>query len=481
MEIAKSMNNIDVIIKNFGKVQHAEFKVKPFTVIAGKNASGKSYITRSLYTFFSSFNKDHLSIEVDASVFTINRIVSRMYFYSDNPSQKVYDHINFVKDTFSQLEKSVDLIFHQSTLILQLSQKDDLYDDINRVKSACNSLIEVIQTYKKYDDLLQLSKRILLAVNKLEKLMDKPHESLAFGLAKQLEQSLVNNFLVSSVSKLKNRGAKETDNVSFSFGKDIGNVYLKSNSISVDLKEKGVDEFQKIDNVVYLESPVYWKIKDVLGSWVESRNNPFLRRQLKHQQKELKKIPDYILDTFALADSEIVVDEVHDSLALLKSKIIHSIGGHVQISDSGDIQFVEYGESNEQHVIDLHHTATGAVSLGVIALLLEKNVIVPNSVLIFDEPEVNLHPAWQQIMIKVLYELSVAGVRIVFASHSFDMMESIEKLMDSHERKDMDVEEHFSIIQLEAGQTINTTAPVFKKIDAVKADLGKPLFDLFMD
>jgi predicted ATPase len=41
----------------------------------------------------------------------------------------------------------------------------------------------------------------------------------------------------------------------------------------------------------------------------------------------------------------------------------------------------------------LHQTATGAISLGIIALLLEKKIIVPNSVLIFDEPEVNLHPA----------------------------------------------------------------------------------------
>lgn len=475
------MNNIDVVIKNFGKVQHAEFQVKPFTVIAGKNASGKSYITRLLYCLFSSLNKDHLSIDVDSSVFGIRHFVSRMYYFSDNPSKKVYDNIEVIKCAFEQLEKNVDLIFHQSTLVLQIFQKDGLDDDIKKMKIACDFLIDTIMSIKKYQDLLLSTQRVLLMINKLEKLVEKPHESLALGLSQQLELSLKNNFLVSSLSKLKNRNTKEGDDVSFSFGKEIGNVYLKSNSISVDFKANGVDEFQKIDNVVYLESPVYWKIKDVLGGWAESRSDPFLRRRLKHQQKELKKIPDYILDTFALADSEIVVDEVHDKLISLKHKIIKSIGGHVQISDSGDIQFVEYDELNGQHVIDLHHTATGAVSLGVIALLLDKNVIVPNSVLIFDEPEVNLHPAWQHIMIKVLYELSAAGVRIVLASHSFDMMENIEKLMDSHESKQMDVEEHFSIIQLDAGKTINENSPVFKKLDAVKADLGMPLFDLFTD
>jgi len=102
-------------------------------------------------------------------------------------------------------------------------------------------------------------------------------------------------------------------------------------------------------------------------------------------------------------------------------------------------------------------------------------------VLIFDEPEVNLHPAWQQVMIQVLYQLSVAGVRIVMASHSFDMMESIEKMMDLHAEKDKDVNEHFSIIQLEDGVSINENKPIFKKIDSVKADLGMPLFNLFSE
>ena len=42
------MKSIDVDIQNFGKIKQAKFQVKPFTVIAGKNASGKSFVTRGL-------------------------------------------------------------------------------------------------------------------------------------------------------------------------------------------------------------------------------------------------------------------------------------------------------------------------------------------------------------------------------------------------------------------------------------------------
>ena len=58
-------------------------------------------------------------------------------------------------------------------------------------------------------------------------------------------------------------------------------------------------------------------------------------------------------------------------------------------------------------------------------------------------------------------------------------LESIEKTMDEHERAGQDLNQHFSIIQLEQGTTINQNRPIFKKLAAVKADLGMPLFDLF--
>jgi predicted ATPase len=38
----------DIGIRNFGKINDAKIKIRPFTVIAGKNSSGKSFVTKSL-------------------------------------------------------------------------------------------------------------------------------------------------------------------------------------------------------------------------------------------------------------------------------------------------------------------------------------------------------------------------------------------------------------------------------------------------
>jgi hypothetical protein len=82
-------------------------------------------------------------------------------------------------------------------------------------------------------------------------------------------------------------------------------------------------------------------------------------------------------------------------------------------------------------------------------------------------------------MIQVLYQLSVSGVKIIMASHSFDMMSTIERMMELHEEKGLDVGDHFSLVQLDDGNTINHDKPPYKKLDAIKGDLGMPLFNLF--
>ena len=48
----------DLHIQNFGKVKSADIHLRPFTVIVGPNSSGKSFITKALYSIFHSMNKD---------------------------------------------------------------------------------------------------------------------------------------------------------------------------------------------------------------------------------------------------------------------------------------------------------------------------------------------------------------------------------------------------------------------------------------
>lgn len=47
-----------VEIKNFGKLNHAKIKCRDITVFAGTNSTGKSYVSRTLYSIFSALAID---------------------------------------------------------------------------------------------------------------------------------------------------------------------------------------------------------------------------------------------------------------------------------------------------------------------------------------------------------------------------------------------------------------------------------------
>jgi predicted ATPase len=473
------MKHIDVEINNFGKIKQAKFQVKPFTVIAGKNASGKSFITRGLYSVFSTLNKDHFSIDLEADIYSVQQVSENMSTDFEPQSQEASKLWTEMRSIVNQLAKNMTLSCQQGMSVSQLASIGVIETDVQQLRKAHNALGVLIVIDKDNKLASRFWDMFQNFIVHLEFVVRHPEIYFNNLLAEQCEQALVENFQINSFSKLQNKETAPENELHFNFGEAVGQLFSKSNELYFESNAQGVDDFQRLDNVIYLESPMYWKIKDALKGWVNSRNDPALRRQVKHQEKALKKVPQYILDTFELLDTDIVQDESYPELIKLKQTIEQCIGGHIKLSDGGNLQFAQQNEQGERYSVDLNQMATGATSLGIIALMLDKNIIVPNSVLIFDEPEVNLHPAWQQVMIQVLYQLSLAGVIIVMASHSFDMMQCIEKLLDVHETDDKDASEHFSIVQLEDGSTINHNKPLYKKLDAVKADLGMPLFDLF--
>ena len=68
----------------------------------------------------------------------------------------------------------------------------------------------------------------------------------------------------------------------------------------------------------------------------------------------------------------------------------------------------------------------GLANLGMLALLIERGVLEPGSFLFIDEPEANLHPAWQVEMAEFLFELARQGVQVVISTHSMTILKWLE-------------------------------------------------------
>ena len=135
------MKNIDVEINSFGKIKQAKFQLKPFTIIAGKNASGKSFITRALYCVFSSLNKDHLAIDFADSVFRLQSLMDGVQVFSESPSEKIKSQIGLLADTIDNLSNNIELTFHQNSLSSQINNIAILKTDLLKLSTVHEQLL----------------------------------------------------------------------------------------------------------------------------------------------------------------------------------------------------------------------------------------------------------------------------------------------------------------------------------------------------
>ena len=60
-------------------------------------------------------------------------------------------------------------------------------------------------------------------------------------------------------------------------------------------------------------------------------------------------------------------------------------------------------------------------------MLLQNGLVKQERILIFDEPEVHLHPKWQLEMAKMIVEIVKKGVRVLVNSHSPYMIEALKR------------------------------------------------------
>jgi len=91
--------------------------------------------------------------------------------------------------------------------------------------------------------------------------------------------------------------------------------------------------------------------------------------------------------------------------------------------DKKEWRFVKNNRS-----FQINNVAMGIKQFGIIEILLKNGYISKNRILIFDEPEVHLHPKWQIEFARLIVELVKKDVKVLITSHSPFFIEAIENL-----------------------------------------------------
>ncbi len=184
-----------------------------------------------------------------------------------------------------------------------------------------------------------------------------------------------------------------------------------------------------LSRVVFFESPAYWKVRDALKAAKEIANFPFLLRHKKN--KKLTGVPKYFYDLDA-ALTEHAKKESLTEVEDLTTDLERELGGEFLFSGN-DLVF-KYHESSKE--ISKNLISFGMTNIGMIHSLLKNNIITPGSFVFIDEPETNLHPTWQVLLMNVLVKLAERKVNIVIATHSIDMIKALEVGLKERSRAD---------------------------------------------
>lgn len=122
---------------------------------------------------------------------------------------------------------------------------------------------------------------------------------------------------------------------------------------------------------------------------------------------------------------------ISESLKEVNEKISSMIPGNFQFSSEGEY-YIERGKK-----LRISNLATGSKLFAILKILLEKGEITDKSILVFDEPEAHLHPAWQNAFAEIITLLvKEVGVRILLTTHSPNFVLAIDAYMRKYDISD---------------------------------------------
>ena len=472
---ASSYMSFKVAIKNIGKLADAELRVGRFTVFAGPNNTGKSFVSKLLYSLFDAMNANPAETYINRLISPVEDAVLRMEpWIGKNPAgfaiqARLAGAIMAEGRRLNALvkEASIDQLDGMiPSLVSQTAKMQDMAADIltSSLKDVekdfgdeQQSAREAMEKWKQRE-----LENVISSLAKLKETLNQTDaRNLIFaGIQEKIRQNLIQNFQVPSLSDLRNEEtALSKVNV-----ENFGSFEFSNGEIRFDTDISWIKQFQQYSSVIYLESPVYWKLRNVLE---EIRRYPTFFT--KSGREPLSGVPGYFYDLARALKfeytGEIAFPDVYERLTC--SDVI---GGKIGISETGDLSFQENGRS-----FSLPVTAMGIANLGILALLIERKVLDKGSYLFIDEPEAHLHPSWQVRMAENLFELSRQGVNVVIATHSADIL----KWLEVHVKKNPDDEQLVALNQFPVnGRQVGEDFE--SRIAEIKQELTKPFSDLYL-
>ena len=406
---------MEIVVKNIGKVKEANIKINGITVIAGENDTGKSTISKALFTVFNSFynindkvkQQRKRSIENIINKHTVNEIDFDENFFN----------------TFFKNSNSINLI--ANTIIENFAT---YIKDNNKLKN------EILNYFKNFD--LKLKNSTILNISN-----------------KEIESSIL------------------TDNLNNEFNGQINNIFINEKGIiEIKLKNKQLKFIISNDKVEDIEKTS----ETIITSEAVYLDDPFIiDKNFDNEKISNHKI---FLVNKLFYDDESTNNNV-EKIAI--SKKLENIYNRLNIVCPGNMvesnkntNDFSYRFNNKE--LDIKNLSAGLKTFVILKTLLEKGILEENGVIILDEPEIHLHPAWQVIFAELIVLIQKEfNMHILLNTHSPYFLNAIEIYAEKH-----NIKEKCNFYSAYLSEQFSEFKDVTDNIEEIYYKLARPFQDL---
>lgn len=479
--------NYDIYIENLGAIREANITITPLTILAGENGTGKSFVTKFLYSILNVINTNIYAKKMNSTISQITRLLEKTLNNEDlNLGEIELIELNSFKKTFDTLKSiinekdflSLDNVDYSS--LIDIIQKYSLLFKEHIIPTVLNKEIKSKESDIFLENLKDniglkgdLSNFIFkIEVNaipsKLEELvtyLKSPIDTYIELTKESLQNELKENFQISELKDLIKFGESECI---FKVNELIDIIINTDNDIHIKFDQKYFEKITQINRLVFFESPVYWRLLTLINE-----DNRSYKRLLSKEvnDEKLSGVPKHFLDLKELLFTNFKDGERPSFIIESANNLKKQLKGSFE-SNNNDLIF----QNLEGQSISKSLVSFGMTNIGIIQAVLSKNIINKGAFMFIDEPESNLHPEWQAVLANVLVQLAKNGVYVIITTHSSDML----KAFDISIREQKVIEELSTYYLKSDGKLLNMTDDKFSPIEMARRKLLETYEELMM-
>ena len=360
-------------IKNVGKLKEADVEINGITVIAGENNTGKSTVSKTLFSLFNGF------------------------YNFDNKMLKLKS--KDIRNIFWRFIKNLNR--ENANILIDISDK--IVKDTS-YKFDRNKLIKLIQENRNF-----------ISIEYLGEVSEKIFDILNIKDEEYLENT---------ISYILNN---EFDNqINTIWSDDLGEIALKIKENELKLKIKN-NQVIKIENKINLRAKVIY----IDDPFVIDNLNKYKWRDINYLENhreslETKLIREKNEKTF----SEKIIAK--NNLQQITEKLKEVINGKIKFNQG---KWIYELENNKE--LNLKNLSAGLKSFAILKRLIENGNLEEKGIVILDEPEIHLHPEWQIKFAELIVLLQKEfGMHILLTTHSPYFLKAIQVYSKKYEISD---------------------------------------------